>query len=49
VGAFVRYDWLGGAEFEDSPLVRRRNYLAGGIGIAWMIGESKRRVQTDDD
>lgn len=49
VGAFMRYDWLGGTQFEDSPLVRRENYLAGGIGIAWMLGESKRRVETDDD
>jgi outer membrane protein len=48
VGAFLRYDWLGGAEFEDSPLVRRQSYFAGGFGIAWMIGESKRRVTTDD-
>jgi outer membrane scaffolding protein for murein synthesis (MipA/OmpV family) len=49
VGAFVRYDWLGGAEFEDSPLVRTKSSLAGGFGIAWMIGESKRHVQADDD
>lgn len=47
VGAFLRYDWLGGAEFEDSPLMRRRNYLAGGFGIAWMIGESKRTVESE--
>ena len=47
-GAFLRYDWLGGAEFADSPLMRRDNYLAGGFGFAWMIGESKRRVPTDD-
>lgn len=49
VGAFLRYDWLGGAEFEDSPLVRREHSLAGGFGIAWMIGESKRRVATDEE
>ena len=49
VGAFLRYDWLGGAEFDDSPLVRRQNYLAGGFGIAWMIGESKRRVVVEPD
>lgn len=49
VGAFLRYDWLGGAVFDDSPLVRRQSYLAGGFGIAWMIGESKRRVETDDE
>lgn len=49
VGAYMRLDTLSGAEFEDSPLVRRKSYLAGGIGIAWMIGESKRRVETDDE
>lgn len=48
VGAFVRYDWLGGAGFADSPLMRQESSLAGGFGIAWMIGESKRRVATDD-
>jgi MipA family protein len=49
VGAFLRYDWLGDAGFEDSPLVRTRSSIAGGFGVAWMIRESKRRVQTDDD
>jgi outer membrane scaffolding protein for murein synthesis (MipA/OmpV family) len=33
-GAFLRYDWLGGAEFANSPLMRRENYLAGGFGFA---------------
>jgi MipA family protein len=47
-GAFLRYDWLGGAEFANSPLMRRENYLAGGFGFARMIGESKRRVPADD-
>jgi outer membrane scaffolding protein for murein synthesis (MipA/OmpV family) len=46
-GAFLRYDWLGGAEFANSPLMRRENYLAGGFGFAWMIGESKRRVEEE--
>jgi MipA family protein len=45
VGAFLRYDWLGEAEFADSPLLRRDHYLAVGIGFAWMIGESKRKVE----
>jgi hypothetical protein len=49
VGAFLRYDWLGGAEFDDSPLVRRQNYIAGGFGFAWMIGESQRRVTIEPD
>lgn len=47
VGAYLRYDTLSGAAFEDSPLVRRKSYLAGGIGIAWMIGESKRMVEAE--
>ena len=48
VGAYVRYDSLSGAACEDSPLVKSRHYLAGGIGIAWMIGQSKRMVQTEE-
>lgn len=48
VGAFLRYDWLGGAEFADSPLMRRQNYLAGGVAVAWMIGESKRKVEVQE-
>jgi outer membrane scaffolding protein for murein synthesis (MipA/OmpV family) len=49
VGAFVRYDWLGGAEFDDSPLMRSEHSLSGGFGIAWMIRESKRKVEKDGD
>jgi outer membrane scaffolding protein for murein synthesis (MipA/OmpV family) len=49
VGAYLRYDVLSGAEFDNSPLVRRTSYLAGGIGIAWMIGESKRLVEVEPD
>jgi MipA family protein len=49
LGAFVRYDWLGDTGFEDSPLMRTKSSLAGGFGIAWMIGESKRKVETDGD
>jgi outer membrane scaffolding protein for murein synthesis (MipA/OmpV family) len=49
VGAYMRYDNLHNAVFEDSPLVRQQNYLTGGIGIAWMIGKSKRLVEVEDD
>jgi hypothetical protein len=45
IGAHLRYDNLHGAVFEDSPLVRRQNYLAAGIGISWIIGSSKRMVE----
>lgn len=48
VGAFVRHDWLGGAVFADSPLVRSRDYWMGGAGIAWMIHRSARNVEVAD-
>ncbi|HXS52051.1 MAG TPA: MipA/OmpV family protein [Usitatibacter sp.] len=44
VGGFARYDTLAGSVFEASPLVTSRRYVAGGIGIAWIIGESQERV-----
>ncbi|MDP2238783.1 MAG: MipA/OmpV family protein [Burkholderiales bacterium] len=49
VGGFLRYDTLSGAVFGDSPLVRRSNYLAGGIAIAWIIGESSRMVDVNGE
>jgi outer membrane scaffolding protein for murein synthesis (MipA/OmpV family) len=48
VGAYIRYDALQGAAFEDSPLVKQKYYIAGGVGIAWMIRESARTVEADD-
>jgi outer membrane protein len=48
VGAYVRYDTLAGASFEDSPLVRRDYYWSAGIGFAWMIGKSTRMVNVPD-
>lgn len=48
VGAFLRYDSLRGAAFENSPLVRTRNYVAGGIAVSWVLGESKERVLVDE-
>lgn len=48
VGAFLRYDSLRGAAFENSPLVRTRNYVAGGIAVSWILGESKERVLVDE-
>lgn len=40
LGAFVRRDVLSGAMFTDSPLVDSSRYLAAGIALAWIIGES---------
>lgn len=48
VGAFLRADTLHGAAFEASPLLRRERYVAGGAGIAWLLGESTRRVQAEE-
>jgi outer membrane protein len=48
VGAFLRYDSLSGAAFESSPLVKTKSSMFGGFGIAWMLGESKRLVESDD-
>jgi MipA family protein len=48
VGAFVRYDSLAGAVFEDSPLVQRDHYFSAGVGIAWMLASSSQRVQVPD-
>jgi len=45
IGGYVRHDWLAGAVFDHSPLVRRNNYWSGGIGIAWIIGRSTRVVE----
>ena len=48
VGAFVRYDMLAGAVFNDSPLVNSRGYFAAGIAAAWIFGESSQRVHVRD-
>jgi len=48
IGAYVRHDWLQGAAFIDSPLVRQRGYWAGGFGIVWMISASATQVESDE-
>lgn len=48
VGSFVRYDNLNGAVFEDSPLVRQKDYFAAGVTITWIIGESSTHVMVND-
>lgn len=48
IGAFLRYDNLSGATFADSPLVRTRHYVAGGVAISWILGQSSTRVVADD-
>ena len=48
VGTFLRYDNLSGATFESSPLVKQKDYFAGGVAITWVLGESSSRVQVND-
>ncbi|SMP74056.1 MipA/OmpV family protein [Noviherbaspirillum suwonense] len=44
VGAFLRYDALGGASFEDSPLVQRKNAVSAGVAVTWVFGQSAAMV-----
>ncbi len=44
VGAYVRWDYLGGAVFEDSPLVERKNSVMAGFAVAWVFDVSDRMV-----
>ena len=48
VGAFARADTLTGASFENSPLIRRKSYFAGGIGVAYVFGKSEHMVDVVD-
>lgn len=48
IGSFVRYDTLRGAAFADSPLVERDRAWAAGVAIAWVLGESSRKVEVQD-
>ena len=48
LGAFARWDNLGGAVFADSPLVMREEYFAAGLGIAWILKESSVSVVEKD-
>jgi len=48
VGGFVRYLNLESTVFADSPLLQRRHDLAAGVGLAWIIGRSARRVESEE-
>lgn len=48
VGGYLRYDTLAGATYADSPLVTSHRYVAGGIGVSWVLAESSRRVPASD-
>lgn len=35
--SFLRWDYLNGSAFEDSPLMKQKNYYIGGLGLFWMF------------
>jgi outer membrane scaffolding protein for murein synthesis (MipA/OmpV family) len=45
---FLRYDNLGGATIEDSPLVRSRHSLTAGVSVAWIFRRSATVVPEAD-
>ncbi len=47
VGGFARWDTVNKAVFADSPLVKTNQYFAAGLAVAWIIGESRTRVETN--
>ncbi|HZP91914.1 MAG TPA: MipA/OmpV family protein [Burkholderiales bacterium] len=48
VGAFLRWDTVAGAVFDDSPLIRQQHDLAFGFGITWTLSRAARMVQSED-
>ncbi|HWI11253.1 MAG TPA: MipA/OmpV family protein [Burkholderiaceae bacterium] len=48
VGAFLRYDDLHGASFDDSPLLRRSSGLTFGLGVSWILATSSELVTASD-
>jgi outer membrane protein len=48
VGAFARWDWLNGAVFEDSPLVKRQQAFSFGLAVSWVFKRSATLVEADD-
>lgn len=48
IGAFIRYDNVDDAVFENSPLVSRSGNLSAGIVFAWFFAASKKMVTVPD-
>jgi outer membrane scaffolding protein for murein synthesis (MipA/OmpV family) len=47
-GAFFKADSLHDAAFIDSPLVKRKHSLAGGVAIAWVFAKSSEMVDAKE-
>ena len=48
IGAFARHDYLDGAKFEDSPLVRSDHAFMAGLSVVWVLAESELFVDVKD-
>jgi len=48
VGSFVKWDTLNGAVFDDSPLIKTKQYFTAGIAVSWVISRSSTMVEADD-
>jgi len=44
MGAFIRYDNLSGAKFDDSPLVETNHSIMAGVAVAWIFRKSAKSV-----
>jgi outer membrane scaffolding protein for murein synthesis (MipA/OmpV family) len=49
VSSSLRYDWLAGAAFEDSPLVKTDSYFSVGVTLTWFFAKSKTLVTRRPD
>lgn len=49
IGGFAKWDSLKGAAFENSPLVKSREYFTVGIAITWIFDKSDELVEVEYD
>jgi len=42
---FIRYDYLDGVAYQDSPLFKSRHFTLFGIGLIWYFGHSQEKQQ----
>ena len=47
-GAFLKLDSLHGAAFVDSPLVKQKYAVTGGVAVAWIFAKSAEMVESKD-
>lgn len=49
IGGFMKWDNLSGAAFEDSPLVKSRQYFTFGLAATWVFDKSDKMVEVRRD